>query len=208
LLHSLLTGGDGERPALHGDFSLNTANVVTFQALLERGLERIAPTHDLNAAQIAALARAGAAPHMEAIAYQHLPVFHTEHCVFCRFLSAGTSHRDCGHPCEKRRVALRDDKGRAHPVMADAGCRNTVFNAEAQEASAHMDEWLEAGIRHFRIEFVHQSGEQVSAVTRAFASYLAHRSTSLQLGRELRRVTPEGTTEGSLMVPAFPVLSS
>ena len=69
------------------------------------------------------------------VAYQHLPVFHTEHCVFCRFLSTGTSYKDCGRPCEEHRVALRDDAGRAHPVMADVGCRNTVFGAEAQEAS-------------------------------------------------------------------------
>ena len=73
---------------------------------------------------------------MEAVAYQHLPVFHTEHCVFCRFLSKGTSYKDCGRPCESHRVALKDDAGRAHPVVADVGCRNTVFGAEAQEASA------------------------------------------------------------------------
>src|ERR1035441_8483055 len=76
---------------------------------------------------------------IEAVAYQHLPVFHTEHCVFCRFLSTGTSYRDCGRPCEEHRVALRDTAGRAHPVMADVGCRNTVFGAEAQEASQHLE---------------------------------------------------------------------
>jgi putative protease len=66
----------------------------------------------------------------------HLPVFHTEHCVFCRFLSTGTSYRDCGRPCEEHRIALKDPGGRAHPVMADVGCRNTVFNAQAQTAAA------------------------------------------------------------------------
>jgi hypothetical protein len=44
--------------------------------------------------------------HLEVIAYQHLPVFHTEHCVFCRFLSKGTSYKDCGRPCEQTKVAL------------------------------------------------------------------------------------------------------
>ena len=45
----------------------------------------LTPTHDLNAAQIADLARSAGGGRIEAIAYQHLPVFHTEHCVFCRF---------------------------------------------------------------------------------------------------------------------------
>ena len=154
------------RPAgvrLDGDFSLNAANAISADLLLATGLARVAPTHDLNAAQIAALARSVDPSRLEAIAYHHLPVFHTEHCVFCRFLSTGTSYRDCGRPCEKHQVALRDSAGRPHPVMADVGCRNTVFGAEAQEASLHLAEWLAAGIRHFRIEFVHETPDQVDS---------------------------------------------
>ena len=49
------------------------------------------------------------------------------------------------------------------PVMADVGCRNTVFGAEAQEASLHLDLWRTAGVRHFRLEFAHESAAQVSA---------------------------------------------
>ena len=109
----------------------------------------------------------------EVIAYQHLPVFHTEHCVFCRFLSTGTSYKDCGRPCEKHRVELRDQQGRSHPVLADVGCRNTVFGAEAQEASQHLGGWLQAGIRHYRLEFAHETGAEVATVTRAFHSALA-----------------------------------
>ena len=72
------------------------------------GLERLTPTHDLNAAQVADLAGAIDPDKLEVVAYQHLAVFHTEHCVFCRFLSTGASYKDCGHPCETHRVALRD----------------------------------------------------------------------------------------------------
>ncbi|MFL6416733.1 MAG: DUF3656 domain-containing protein, partial [Bryobacteraceae bacterium] len=119
---------------LIGDFSLNAANTLTAETYLDLGLSRLTPTHDLNAAQIATLAKTIGPERMEAIAYQHLPVFYTEHCVFCRFLSTGTTYKDCGRPCEEHRVALRDAQGRAHPVVADVGCRNTIFGAEAQEA--------------------------------------------------------------------------
>ena len=187
--------------ALIGDFSLNAANAITAAELLGLGLDRIAPTHDLNAAQVAELARKAGAARIEAIAYQHIPVFHTEHCVFCRFLSTGTSYRDCGRPCESHRVALRDDAGRAHPVLADVGCRNTVFGAEAQHAAAHLEDWLAAGIRHFRLEFAHESAEQVEGVTRAFADALAGRLPARELARRLQRLSPEGVTEGSLYVP-------
>ena len=196
------TLGKDARYPLIGDFSLNAANAVSAAALLALGLTRVTPTHDLNAAQAAELARNIGPDQVEVAAYQHLAVFHTEHCVFCRFLSTGKDFQDCGHPCEKHRVALRDDAGRSHPVMADVGCRNTVFGAEAQEASRHLQVWLRAGIRHFRLEFVHESGHQVERVGRAFAETLAGGRTAAELSRELLDIAPQGTTEGSLFVPA------
>lgn len=186
---------------LIGDFSLNAANALTAQTYLALGLERLTPTHDLNADQIAALARAVGADRLEVIAYQHLPVFHTEHCVFCRFLSNGTSYLDCGHPCEQHRIALKDAQGRAHPVMADVGCRNTVFGAEAQVASRHMDALMASGIRHFRLEFVHETAEQVRQVAAVFSEYGAGQLTAGALDQRLRALVREGTTQGSLYVP-------
>ena len=199
LLRALLE--DATHPQLIGDFSLNAANVLTAETFLGMGLERIAPTHDLNAAQVASLLETLGGDRIELIAYQHLPVFHTEHCVFCRFLSSGTSYKDCGHPCEQHKLALRDSRGRAHPVMADVGCRNTVFGAEAQEASRYLADWMAAGARHVRLEFVHESAAQVTEVGAAFAETLAGRASAADLSAALARSAPERTTDGSLFVP-------
>jgi putative protease len=199
MLHALR---EREHPPLIGDFSLNAANSITAETYFSLGLTRLTPTHDLNAAQVADLAQRVGADRMEVVAYQHLPVFHTEHCVFCRFLSKGTSYKDCGRPCETHNVELRDESGRAHPVLADVGCRNTVFGAEAQEASRHMETWKRAGIRHYRLEFVHETPEELKRVARAFASALNDEMTPQQLSAELKKIAPQGTTEGSLFIPA------
>ncbi len=190
-----------QHPPLIGDFSLNAANQLSAEIFLQLGLARFTPTHDLNGAQVAELAQRIGPETVEVVAYQHLPVFHTEHCLFCRFLSTGTSYTDCGHPCETHRVALRDQQGRAHPVMADVGCRNTVFGAEAQEASRHLKSWLDAGIRHYRLEFVHERAEEVRAIAAAFQAVLAGEESLAQLSAALQVVAPGGTTEGSLFVP-------
>ncbi len=197
LLHSL-RGREGVE--LTGDFSLNAANAVSARMLLDSGLARLTPTHDLNAAQVATLARQIGGSRIEAVAYHHLPVFHTEHCLFCRFLSTGTTFEDCGRPCEKHRVELRDENGRAHPVLADVGCRNTVFGAEAQEASLHMKSWLDAGIGHFRLEFAHESPSQITAIASAFAAAFVGRIDFRELGAALKRTAPQGVTQGSLFV--------
>jgi putative protease len=85
--------------------------------------------------------------------------------------------------------------------MADVGCRNTVFGAEAQEASAHLDLWRGAGIRHFRLEFVHETAEQTARVTQLWKQALDGEITAATLARELKRIAPQGVTEGSLFVP-------
>jgi len=186
--------------ALTGDFSLNAANSLTAELLLEKGLDRITPTHDLNAAQVIEFAGLAGASRVEVVAYQHLPVFHTEHCVFCRFLSTGTSYRDCGRPCEKHEIALRDHTGREHPVVADVGCRNTVFGAEAQHGAGHLEEWRAAGICHFRLEFVQETADQVMRVTEVWQAALAGELSAPALQAQLRKVAPGGITEGSLFV--------
>ena len=48
----------GEVPELEGEFSLNAANTLSVHLLLGKGLQMLAPTHDLNAAQLAALGKA------------------------------------------------------------------------------------------------------------------------------------------------------
>ena len=201
LLHDLVTQTDVPAERLHGDFSLNVANRLTAALLLQKGISRFTPTYDLNAAQIEELANSCLPSQIEVVAYSHLPVFHTEHCLFCRFLSSGTDNTNCGHPCEKHRVAIRDSNGLEHPVMADVGCRNTVFGADAQTDPAWLGQWLKSGIRQFRIEFVHQDPVALSGIATAFKDFLNLRNDAVELSRKLDRHSPQGTTKGSLFVP-------
>jgi len=191
---------------LTGDFSLNTANSQTAAAYLGRGCQRLTPTHDLNANQITNLARDIGPHYLEAALFHHLPVFHTEHCVFCRFLSTGTSHLDCGHPCETHQIALRDERGRQHAVMADVGCRNTVFGAEAQQPGKHLKQWLEAGIVHYRVEFAHETADQVRRIVQTCTNAVLGNTSLAQWTTELRAALPAGITEGSLTVPELRIL--
>jgi putative protease len=200
--HSTKEGVDLSKIELIGDFSLNAANGLSCQTYLDMGLARITPTYDLNSEQIADLTQLVPAANLEIIAYSHLPVFHTEHCVFCRFLSEGTDNTNCGHPCEKHQIAVRDSQGRAHPVMADVGCRNTVFGAEAQVDPQSLALWTNAGIANFRLEFVHQTPDQVNAITSAFREYFDGTLPLEDFEKTLAEQSPQQTTAGSFYIPS------
>ena len=210
-----LDDGATRIPPLHGDFSLNAANVLSAMQLLDLGLERLTLTHDLNAAQCAALARAlpeRQRARIEIVAHQHLPIFHTEYCVFARYLSQGNSYRDCGRPCERQRVHVRDPSGGDHLVLADIGCRNTVFNAAAQSAGPVLAALRDAGIVHFRIELVDEPAGEVAGIIRAYHDLLRGRLTPEALRKRLARVVDangraQGVGLGSLSVRVEPARS-
>ncbi len=107
-----------------------------------------------------------------------------EHCVFAALLSPGTDWTNCGRPCERHRIALRDPTGRAHAVLADVGCRNTLFNDRPQSAVEHLPAFLAAGLRRFRVEFLEEEAGVVRKVIGRYREALSGRLG----GREVCRV--------------------
>ena len=182
-----------------GDFSFNVANPLTAAYLVERyGLERLTASYDLNATQLEALLQEAPPERFEVTIHQHMPMFHMEHCVFCAFLSEGTDYRDCGRPCDKQAVRLRDRMGLEHPLKADAGCRNTVFNARAQTGAESVGRLRALGARWFRVEFVNESPAEVARTLARYQALLRGEITGAALWRELKLHNQLGVTRGQL----------
>ncbi len=182
-----------------GDFSLNVANPITAEYFKNRfGLERLTASYDLNLAQLEALLRGAPPEWFEVTIHQHMPMFHMEHCVFCAFLSSGKDYRDCGRPCDKHSVQLRDRVGAEHPLKADAGCRNTVFNARAQTGAEFASRLLDLGVRRFRVEFLNETTAEVERTIARYRALLRGETTGAQLWRELKLINQLGVTRGQM----------
>ncbi|MCY3003138.1 MAG: U32 family peptidase [Planctomycetota bacterium] len=173
LVHFQKHRGSGSGPVLHGDFSLNVTNSITARELFDRGLDTLTAAHDLDEAQLAALLGASDPARFVLSLHHRIATFHTEHCVYSHLLSRGRDHRTCGRPCETHRVALRDHKGREHPVIVDVGCRNTVFDGTLQSSAALVPSLLSLGVRRFRVEFVRESRDEAAVVLEAYRALLA-----------------------------------
>jgi putative protease len=182
-----------------GDFSLNVANRLAAEYFLrEYGLERLTASYDLNIQQLEALLLAALPSWFEVTLHQHIPMFHMEHCLFCAFLSSGTDYTNCGRPCDRYDLKLRDRVGAEHPVKADAGCRNTVFNSRAQTGAEFARRLMDLGVRHFRIEFLNDSPDQVARVIESYRRLLRGELNGAELWRELKLVNQLGVTRGQM----------
>jgi len=182
-----------------GDFSLNIANRFAADYLKNHfGLERVTASYDLNYPQLEALLQGTPPEWFEITIHQHMPMFHMEHCVFCAFLSNGKDYRDCGRPCDKHDVKLRDRVGMEHPLKADVGCRNTVFNARAQTGAEYVERMLTLGVRHFRIEFVNETPAEVTQTITRYRQLLRGEISGAQLWRELKLQNQLGVTRGQI----------
>jgi putative protease len=188
-----------ERPdlALLGDYSLNVANELTAGLFLRHGLQRLVPSYDLNWKQLHAMLSRIAPGNFEVVIHQHMPMFHMEHCVFCHTLSGGKDHRDCGRPCDRHRIDLRDRQGQPHPLIADVGCRNTVYNASAQSAGELVPQLKELGVRYFRVEFLRQDAAEAHSLLSKYADAIAGRADGKETVRGLRVLSQLGVTRGT-----------
>ncbi len=181
-----------------GDYSLNVTNELTAAFLIEQKLQWLTPSYDLNRDQLMELVQSVPPQWLEVVVHQHMPMFHMEHCVFCSMLSPGTNKTNCGRPCDFHQVELRDRTGVDHPLVADVGCRNTLFNAVAQSSAEVVADLLTAGVRRFRIELLRDDTDQIRKLYSLYAQLLSGDVSGENVWRTLNAMNRVGVTRGTL----------
>ena len=189
-----------DRPILHGDFSLNVTNSVTAHHLLDLGLQTVTASHDLDQKQLFALLDALPASRVAVTVHHHIPTFHTEHCVYSALLSDGRDFRTCGRPCEHHEVSLRDRVDLEHPVIVDVGCRNTVFNAQAQSAAFLVPELTRRGVSRLRVEFVRETHQEALITLKGYLALMNGEIDHRELVESVGVHEQFGVTRGTMEV--------
>ena len=95
-------------------------------------------------------------------------------------------------------MRLKDRVGLEHPLKADAGCRNTVFNARAQTGAESVGRLRALGARHFRVEFVNEPPEVVTRTLACYRALLRGEIDGSGLWRELKLHNQLGVTRGQM----------
>jgi putative protease len=182
---------------LLGDFSLNVTNHLTADYLLSKNLASLCLSYDLNQSQVSEILKNSAAERLEITVHQFMPSFHMEHCVFAAFLSKGSSFKDCGKPCEKHHVQLRDQFNNLHWIKPDHECRNTMFNAKAQTAIKFVADWKNLGLGNIRYEALHETGAELISKIQSYVLYLKGNLNLDETLKSLKTTETYGLSEGS-----------
>ena len=183
---------------LIGDFSLNVTNSLTADYLLSKGLETVNTSYDLNQSQLMDLITHSNPAMLEVTLHQYMPEFHMEHCVFAAFLSKGSSFRDCGKPCEKHSVKLKDPYGNWHHLKADHECRNTFYKATPQSASFLLSELKKKGVNSVRVEALNENTSELNHKILVYLKLLKGALSSQEAVEELKVVESYGLGMGQL----------
>ena len=184
---------------LLGDFSLNAANSLTVDYLLSKNLESVCLSYDLNQTQLASMLENVDASKVEVCLHQYMPEFHMEHCVFAAFMSTGTSFKDCGKPCEKHSVELKDSYGNMHFLKADQECRNTMYRGSAQSAGFLVPKHT---LGFWRFEALHERGEILRTKIQSYLNLLNGSENYEQVALTIGSQEKYGVTEGQLTATA------
>ncbi|MFN8371103.1 MAG: U32 family peptidase [Bacteriovoracaceae bacterium] len=183
---------------LIGDFSLNISNHKTSNYLFNKGLSTQCVSYDLNYNQVCELIKNCDAQKMEVTVHQYMPSFHMEHCVFASNLSSGSSFKDCGFPCEKHKLELKDQFGNYHFIKADQECRNTMYNSIAYSAARFIPELSKLNLGFIRYEALNETGIDLISKIQGYLNLLLKKEDPESVIKNLNLLEKYGLGEGTL----------
>ncbi len=192
-------------PQTIADFSLNVSNHRSAEWLRECGADRLTASYDLNREQLFDLVGSLPPSWLEVVMHQHMPMFHMEHCVFCAVISPGTNKTNCGRPCDRHVVQLRDRVGAEHTLQADVACRNTLYNATPQSGAEIVGELIGSGVGWFRVELLEEDESQTQAVLTTYQNLLAGTVSGKEVWQTLNAANRLGVTRGTLEMQRNPL---
>ncbi len=183
---------------LEGDYSLNVSNSLSAEWFIGQGLQTLHPSLDLNATGTKELVRNFGGSRLEISVFEHLPAFYMEHCLYAACLTSAERFPRCGQICSRRHIDIIDHKGARHSLVPDAECRNTLYLQRPQSALTFVPDFIELGIRRFRLEMLDESPSEVADKTRLYTEALRGRLSLKTAARLVGAEERYGVSQGQL----------
>ncbi|MGL4372924.1 MAG: DUF3656 domain-containing U32 family peptidase, partial [Turicibacter sp.] len=139
------------------DFSFNTNNVQSIEALRQLGITAATLSYEMNQKQMRGLLAQSPLP-MEAIVFTRIPMMITKHCPvkllnspndeFCRL-------------CLKTPFGLKDRKDKVMPLLRNGNCLTDIYNAQTLIWLEFVSDLQRMGANSFRLEFTNETESEM-----------------------------------------------
>lgn len=183
---------------LEGDYSLNVSNSLSAEWFIGQGLRTLHPSLDLNAQGTEELLRNFGGSRFEISVFEHLPAFYMEHCLYAAHLTKAERFPFCKQICSKHHIDIIDHKGARHSLVPDAECRNTLYLERPQSALNLVPDFMELGVRRFRLEMLEESPSEVADKARLYTEALRGRLSLKTAARLIGAEERYGVSQGQL----------
>ena len=100
--------------------------------------------------------------------------------------------------CTRNNIHLRDQSGKDNLVLADLGCRNTVFLSEAQSGIQSLRDWSDAGVGTIRIELVNEDKDDVKKIVRGYLNVLTGEERASSAWESLKDIRDSNSRAGGV----------
>jgi putative protease len=88
--------------------------------------------------------------------------------------------------------------GAEHLLKADAGCRNTLYNALAQTGAEWVGRLMDAGARRFRIDLLNEKAAVAGETVVNYRRLLRGELSGAELWNRMRWISQLGVTRGQM----------
>lgn len=93
-----------------------------------------------------------------------------------------------------------------HVLHADIGCRNTLYNGQAQSGAEAVSSLLSKSVVHFRVELLRDaSTQEIAEIVTSYRNLLSGAITGSEVWKRLNAANRVGVTRGTLEHPRNPL---
>jgi putative protease len=93
-----------------------------------------------------------------------------------------------------------------HVLHADIGCRNTLYNGQAQSGAEAVAGLIKKSVVHFRIELLRDaSPQEIGEIVTSYRSLLTGELNGSDVWKRLKAANRVGVTRGTLEHPRNPL---
>lgn len=174
---------------IRGNFTLYALNSAAADFFIERGLQSLCVSPELNLSQIKELSKSTSMV-LEAVVYGYLPAMITEYCPSTSALNCDVCESGCNN-----NHGIMDEKNKLFKVINMGNCKNTILNSDVLCVYDNLSNVIESGASKLRMDFYTEDENEIFEIVKAYKEKSLNPWNNIE-SKVIEAVKKNGFTKG------------